>query len=82
MSAITQKLRRIVGAGDAGDDEGGGPVQAVWKGTVIAQSDRTVKLEGNPAAAWSYPSPSPAAAQIKGHIAFWHGVKVGRAARG
>jgi uncharacterized protein (DUF427 family) len=121
MSAITQKLRRIVGAGDAGDDAGGGPVQAVWKGTVIARSDRTVKLEGNHyfpfddvdfshletcshrsvcpwkgtasyydvvvdgernrAAAWSYPRPSPAAAQIKGHVAFWHGVKVGRAAR-
>jgi uncharacterized protein (DUF427 family) len=27
-------------------------------------------------AAWYYPSPSPAASEIKDMVAFWHGVKV------
>jgi len=31
----------------------------------------------NPDAAWYYPDPKPAAAEIKGRIAFWKGVKVG-----
>ena len=26
--------------------------------------------------AWYYPDPSPAAAQIRGRVAFWHGVRV------
>jgi uncharacterized protein (DUF427 family) len=30
----------------------------------------------NPSAAWYYPEPRAAAHQIKGHIAFWRGVKV------
>ena len=91
--------------------------QATWNGTVIADSDQTVVVEGNqyfPAAdvrsdvlrpsdthttchwkgqasyynvvvgdavnrdaAWYYPDPKPAAANIKGHIAFWKGVEVG-----
>jgi uncharacterized protein (DUF427 family) len=90
--------------------------QAVWNGVVIAESDHTVKVEGNdyfpPASvrreylaeskthtrcpwkglasyydgvvdgktnrdgAWYYPAPSPAAAEIKDYVAFWHGVKV------
>ncbi|HET9970558.1 MAG TPA: DUF427 domain-containing protein [Streptosporangiaceae bacterium] len=90
--------------------------QAVWQGTVLAESDQTHKVEGNhyfppqslrrefltPStttstcpwkgtasyydvtvdgrvskdAAWDYPQPSPAAAQIADHVAFWHGVKV------
>jgi uncharacterized protein (DUF427 family) len=29
-----------------------------------------------PAAAWYYPDPSDAAAQIAGYLAFWHGVEV------
>ncbi len=112
MSTITEKLRSLVGA----NGQTGGPVQAVWNGTVIAESDRTVVVEGNhyfppedvesrylepsthqtvcpwkgtasyydvvvdgernQAAAWYYPSPKSAAAQIKDHVAFWHGVKV------
>ncbi|MDJ0346592.1 DUF427 domain-containing protein [Streptomyces sp. H10-C2] len=92
--------------------------RATWNGQVIAESDRTVKIEGNqyflpeslrkelftpsgthtvcpwkgtasyytltvdgqtnPDAAWYYPTPSPAAQQIRGHVAFWHGVKVQR----
>jgi uncharacterized protein (DUF427 family) len=89
---------------------------ATWNGTVIAQSDDTVVVEGNhyfPAdavqrqylvdssteytcpwkgearyytlnvdgqenrdAAWEYPEPKEAAAEIKGHVAFWKGVEV------
>jgi uncharacterized protein (DUF427 family) len=28
--------------------------------------------------AWYYPEPKPAAANVKGHIAFWRGVRVER----
>lgn len=89
---------------------------ATWKGTVLAQSDETVVVEGNhyfppdsviqellePAdrtsvcpwkgtasyydvvvggdrnagAAWYYPTPRDAAAEIKDHVAFWNGVEV------
>ena len=91
--------------------------QAVWNGTVIADSDETVVVEGNhyfppdsvhreflressththcpwkgdasycslvvngeenTDAAWFYPEPLPAAAEIAGHFAFWKGVEVG-----
>lgn len=91
-------------------------VQAVWNGTVIADSDDTVVVDGNhyfpresvrqdvlrPSdkqtrcfwkglasyhtvevdgqtnadAAWYYPEPKKAAAQIAGRIAFWRGVQV------
>ena len=89
---------------------------ATWNGTVIAESDDTVVVEGNhyfpadavdPAmledsgthtrcpwkgeasyktlvvdgarnkdAAWYYPDPKSAAAEIKGRYAFWKGVEV------
>jgi len=89
---------------------------ATWNGTVVAESDDTVVVEGNhyfpeasvrrdllvpsnttsecpwkghaeyyslrvdgkdnPDAAWYYAEPFEAAAQIKGHIAFWKGVEV------
>lgn len=89
---------------------------ARWNGTVIAQSDDTVVVEGNhyfppdsvdaalledsdthttcpwkgqasyktlvvdgqrnPNAAWYYPDPKAAAAEIKGRYAFWKGVEV------
>lgn len=92
-------------------------VRAEWNGTVIAESDRTVVVEGNhyfpaedvlagvlqasdshtvcpwkgtasyydvvvdgarnPDAAWYYPEPKEAAAEIRGRVAFWHGVEVG-----
>ena len=91
-------------------------MKAVWKNTVIAESDDTVLVEGNhyfPAGAlkrefvtfsnhktscpwkgqasyyslningdvntdavWYYPDPKPAAANIKGRVAFWKGVTV------
>jgi uncharacterized protein (DUF427 family) len=91
-------------------------VTARWNGTVIAESDDTVVVEGNhyfprsavraevllpsdthtvcpwkgtasyfslsvdgqvnPDAAWYYPEPKEAAAQIKDRVAFWKGVQV------
>ncbi len=91
-------------------------MKAVWKDTIIAESDDTVVVEGNhyfPAesvraqyltdspsntvcpwkgtasyrhvmvagqvnsdAAWFYPTPKDAAAEIKGRYAFWKGVHV------
>ena len=91
-------------------------MKAVWKGTVVADSDDTVVVEGNhyfppdsvraellepsettthcpwkgdaryrsivvdgernPDAAWYYPEPKEAAAQIKDRVAFWKGVEV------
>jgi uncharacterized protein (DUF427 family) len=90
--------------------------KATWNGAVLAESDRTVVVEGNyyfpkesihseyfhasdthticpwkgtasyrdievngkrnADAAWFYPDPKPAAAQIKDHVAFWKGVRV------
>ena len=35
-------------------------------------------VESDENAAWFYPDPKPAAAQIKGHVAFWKGVTVER----
>ena len=91
-------------------------LQAKWKGTVIADSDHTILLEGNhyfppgdvsrdyladsddhstcpwkgeasykavevdgqvnADAAWYYPSPKDAAAEIRDRFAFWKGVTV------
>jgi uncharacterized protein (DUF427 family) len=92
-------------------------MKAAWNGTVLAESDDTVVVEGNhyfpadsihpeffvdseshticpwkgeasykdvvvngernPDAAWFYPEPKEAAAEIRDHFAFWHGVEVG-----
>lgn len=48
-----------------------------WKGTA---SYYTVVVDGqeNKDAAWYYPEPKPAAANIKDHVAFWRGVTVER----
>jgi len=109
--SVIDRLKQLMG-GQAAD----GLVQAIWNGVVIAQSDRTIMIEGkhyfppqdvlpeylersdrhtvcpwkgtasyydvvvdgqrNSAAAWYYPQPKPAAKEIAGHVAFWHGVKV------
>ncbi len=47
-----------------------------WKGTAHYH---TLVVDGaeNPDAAWYYPQPKPAAADIRDRIAFWKGVKVG-----
>ena len=46
-----------------------------WKGTA---NYYTLKVSGdtNVDAAWFYAEPKPAAAQIKGRVAFWKGVRV------
>jgi uncharacterized protein (DUF427 family) len=46
-----------------------------WKGEA---SYKTVEVDGNtnPDAAWFYPAPKEAAAEIKDHFAFWRGVTV------
>ena len=46
-----------------------------WKGEARYHS-LLVNGELNPDAAWTYPDPTPAAAEIKGRIAFWKGVQV------
>lgn len=46
-----------------------------WKGTA---SYYTLVVDGreNPDAAWYYPTPKDAAAEITGRVAFWKGVRV------
>ena len=91
-------------------------MKAIWNDTVLAESDKTIVVEGNhyfppdavkrahfrdsgthstcpwkgeasyydvvvgtdvnQDAAWYYPAPKDAAAQIKSYVAFWKGVKV------
>lgn len=48
-----------------------------WKGQA---NYFTIEVDGqtNPDGAWYYPDPKPAAAPIKDHVAFWHGVQVER----
>jgi uncharacterized protein (DUF427 family) len=46
-----------------------------WKG-VASYYDVVVDGKVNADAAWYYPEPSAAAANIKDHVAFWHGVQV------
>ena len=46
-----------------------------WKGT-CDYYDVMVNGMVNAQAAWSYPDPKPAAAEIKGRYAFWKGVRV------
>ena len=46
-----------------------------WKG-VASYYDLDVDGQVNKGAAWYYPTPSAAAADIKDYVAFWRGVKV------
>ncbi len=46
-----------------------------WKGEA-SYYDVEVDGQVNRDAAWYYPDPKPAAAQIKGYVAFWKGVQV------
>jgi uncharacterized protein (DUF427 family) len=48
-----------------------------WKGTA-SYHDLVVDGQVNAGAAWYYPDPKPAAANIRDHIAFWRGVTVER----
>ncbi len=46
-----------------------------WKGEA-SYYDVVVDGARNANAAWYYPAPKPAAAEIKDHVAFWKGVAV------
>jgi len=46
-----------------------------WKGTA-GYYDVIAGGRSNASAAWYYPAPKPAAAEIKDRIAFWKGVRV------
>ena len=46
-----------------------------WKGQA-SYYDVVVNGDRNQAAAWYYSEPSPAASEIKEHVAFWGGVRV------
>lgn len=46
-----------------------------WKGTASYYS-LSVDGKTNPDAAWYYPTPKAAAAEITDHVAFWRGVTV------
>jgi uncharacterized protein (DUF427 family) len=46
-----------------------------WKGEA-SYYDVVVGGAVNPAAAWYYPEPKPAAREIAGRVAFWQGVEV------
>lgn len=46
-----------------------------WKGEA-SYYHVVVNGEENENAAWTYKNPKPEAQNIKGYIAFWHGVKV------
>ncbi len=46
-----------------------------WKG-VASYFDIHVDGKINPNAAWYYPNPKEAAANIKDHVAFWKGVEI------
>lgn len=48
-----------------------------WKG-MADYYDVVVNGHTNKAAAWFYPTPKPAASDIKNYVAFWRGVKVKR----
>ncbi|MGB5813130.1 MAG: DUF427 domain-containing protein [Polyangiales bacterium] len=48
-----------------------------WKGTA-SYYHVVVGAQRNEDAAWYYPDPKSAAANIKGHVAFWKGVSVER----
>jgi uncharacterized protein (DUF427 family) len=46
-----------------------------WKG-VASYYSLVVDGKTNADAAWYYPAPKPAAANITGYVAFWKGVKI------
>ena len=46
-----------------------------WKGTAHYYTVRSGDAR-NADAAWFYPDPKPAAANIRGHVAFWRGVRI------
>lgn len=59
---MLDRMRQAIGGAAQGER-----VRAVWNGAILAESDRTVVIEGNP---------KDGAAPIRGHVAFWKGVRV------
>ena len=60
-----------VGGAASGPEAGREPWVRLEAGTLVVDGAE------NPDAAWYYPEPKSAAAEIKDRIAFWRGVKVG-----
>ncbi len=58
-------------------EESGHHTTCGWKG-VASYFHVVVNGERNANAAWYYPTPKSAAANITGHVAFWKGVEVSR----
>ena len=56
-------------------EDSGKHTHCYWKGKA-SYYDVVVNGESNGDAAWYYPSPSQAAAEIKDYVAFWRGVIV------
>ena len=51
----------------------------VWRASIPGKGHGSPIVVGdqvNRDAAWYYPDPKPAAANVKDHVAFWHGVTV------
>ncbi len=46
-----------------------------WKG-IASYYDIVINGQVNKGGAWYYPEPKPSAANVKGRIAFWRGVRV------
>jgi uncharacterized protein (DUF427 family) len=116
MNIMTFRRRSAIAYGH---EHPGVRIQATWRGAVLADSDRTIIVEGNlyfpredvssgylgdtsqhstcpwkgeasyydvvvdgernEAAAWYYPEPFEAAAEIRDHVAFWKGVETNAA---
>ena len=55
--------------------ENGRHTRCPWKG-MASYYDIVVDGAVNPGAAWYYPDPKPAAADIRDRVAFWKGVSV------
>lgn len=55
----------------------GNTYQCHWKG-LADYYDTVVNGQVNPDAAWMYPQSAEPAKQIKGHFAFWKGVKISK----
>lgn len=56
-------------------DDSATHTRCYWKGKA-SYYDVVVEGRSNPDAAWYYPDPSKAAAEIKDYVAFWRGVKI------
>ena len=77
-STVVEEGKHYFAPGDVRDEyfePSGTRSVCPWKGTA---SYRTVVVDGvrNPDAAWFYPEPKDAAAELTDRVAFWQGVRV------